>query len=106
MMDIELHKKWKNRYIVKWCELCDRASILCPDCKNISCNGGSCEKCKEDFIEFTSLKHSIENYLTYEEIKTYLKCLALKKYIVKTLRNGDKEIDWNKLDKEGELSEY
>ena len=105
--DIELHKKWKDKYIVDWCDLCRTATIRCSDCKNSSCNGGGCPNCLDDFVEFNhQCKTSVENYLTEEEVKIYHKCLQLKKFIIKTLRNGDKEINWLELDKRGELSKY
>lgn len=34
-----------------WCKLCACAKIRCPDCGNISCSGGGCEMCKDEFAE-------------------------------------------------------
>ena len=106
--DIFYGKKWRGKYKVSWCDLCDTAIITCPKCKNGSCNGGGCEECinDKDSIEFNEVKTRVEDYLTEEEIKIYQKCLELKKYILETVRDGDKEIDWNKLDKNGKLSDW
>jgi hypothetical protein len=34
-----------------WCDTCNCACIECKECGNISCSGGGCEKCDEDFTE-------------------------------------------------------
>ncbi len=100
--------KWKNKYIIKWCDLCDCAVISCieDNCRGSSCNGTGCSKCRDDFDEFNKSKTSVFEYLTLEERDTYIKCNQLKKHIMETLADGDKEIDWKKLDKEGKLSGY
>jgi hypothetical protein len=99
-----LGKLWKNKYAVDWCELCRTAIIICPKCQNSSCNGGGCEECLKDWAEFKEYKRRVENYLTEDEIKIYNKCEALKDLIVKTIREEEKGINWEKIQKEGKLS--
>lgn len=41
--------KFKGRW--HWCGHCDVPVITCHHCENSSCNGGGCDKCKEDFDE-------------------------------------------------------
>jgi hypothetical protein len=99
--------KGKNReYSVSWCDLCDVAIISCEDCHGSTCNCMSCEKCSEDFEEFCKYKRCVEDYLTGEEIKIYQKCLQIRKHILETIQIGEKEIDWNKLNERGDLSEW
>ena len=97
--------KWKDKYQVRWCDLCNCAYIHCEHCRGSTCNGHGCEKCKQDGIEFSKYFRSVECYLTPEEAKIYDKCLRLKKFILKTIPQGDKQIDWKKLKEAGELSQ-
>jgi hypothetical protein len=99
-------KMWKDKYELSWCDLCDVAVITCPECKNSSCNSGSCDKCKEDMKEFSSYKCKVQNYLSEDEIKVYEKSLRIKRHILNTIPLGIKEIDWKKLQSDGELSEW
>ena len=104
-------KKWQGKnghYVVKWCDLCDTATISCleKNCHGSSCNVMGCSKCREDFDEFNKAKTCIWEYLTLEERDIYDKCRQLKKHIIETIKTGDKEIDWKKLDDEGHLSDY
>lgn len=43
-------------YEIDYCDHCQRTVIICPSCKNPSCNGGGCDTCcrSEDkpFIDF------------------------------------------------------
>lgn len=41
--------KFAGRWV--WCSLCRCPRIRCPECGNISCSGGGCEKCDADFTE-------------------------------------------------------
>lgn len=43
-------------YTVVWCGLCKYPVIVCPVCKNGSCNGSSCGLCHEDFLEFAKVE--------------------------------------------------
>jgi hypothetical protein len=97
--------KWKNKYPVEWCSLCDTAIIGCAVCAGTTCNGHSCEFCNQDFDEFCDCKRRVSDYLTEDETAIYQKSLRIKKFILETLRDGDKEIDWNKLNENGELSQ-
>jgi hypothetical protein len=65
-----------------------------------------CDKCKDDQKEFNTYKTCIESYLTEDEIKTYDKCLRIKKFILETIPHGIKEINWKELKEQGELSRH
>lgn len=97
--------KWKN-YELDWCEICDTAIIVCPECGATSCNATCCESCMDDMIEFNKHKTVVSDYLTEEEIVAYWKCRRLKKLIMKSLEKDEMRINWNKLLEEGELSDY
>ena len=99
---------WKGKYRVSWCGTCRTAYIACvePNCDGTSCNGGGCEKCHEDFVEFHTCKTSIEDYLSDDEIETYRKIIHLQSLILESLRMGDKEIDFEKMNREDLLTEY
>lgn len=43
--------------------------------------------------------------MTADEIKTYRKVKKLQNLIVRSIKNGDEKINWEALDKSGELSE-
>ena len=105
---IALGPKWKNKYRIDWCRLCRTAHIVCPDCFNTTCNCGGCPKCDKDFKEFDEYKTRVEDYLTDEEIKIYHKCEKLKDFIIYSIQNGQKEIDFTRLlieDKYSEITE-
>jgi hypothetical protein len=68
-------------------------------------NGGACESCSSDFDEFIQTIHyRTENYLSDNEIKIYRKVRKLQELIVRSIKNGEKKINWEVLDKSGELS--
>jgi len=100
-------EKWKNKYVITWCSLCDSACIAClnPKCLGTSCNGAGCKKCNNDFNEFHSYNIRVENYLTDKEKNIYHKCLRIKKHILETIPLGIKKIDWKKLNKQKKLSD-
>jgi hypothetical protein len=106
LRELSGEKKWKDKYFVEWCDLCDIAIIICPEpgCGGSSCNGHSCEKCDKDITEFNSYKTKVQDYLSKDEIRIYEKCLRIKRHILETLANGEKEINWKKLQSEGQLS--
>ena len=104
-------KKWKGKngvYTVRWCELCDVASIRCleKDCSGSTCNSGGCSMCKDDFEEFHTYTTHVYAYLTEEEKRIYEKTLRLKHFIMETIPTGMKRLDWKKLDSEEKLSGY
>jgi hypothetical protein len=111
LLDYLNYDKWKGTngyYAVKWCDLCDTATISCLEekCNGSSCNGTGCIKCRPDFSKFNESKTCVKEYLTVEEQGLYDKFVQLKRHIIDSLLRGEKEIDWQKLDKEGRLSEY
>ena len=105
-LNIFFNKKWKNKYTVDWCNLCDVAIISCPFCEGTTCNSHSCDKCKDDFEEFRKYRRTVFDYLTKDEIKIYEKCLELKKFILQTIPENEKEINWRRLKDDGMLSNY
>lgn len=96
---------WKEKYSLGWCDLCSVAIIACPECKNISCNGGGCSECNDTFSGFLQGKICVEQYLSEEEIKVYQKNLQIKRFILETLAKGESQIDWKKLRDEGKMSQ-
>ena len=96
---------WKSKYKVKWCELCETAIVVCPTCGNTSCNSGGCDSCNDDFDEFNKSKSCIEDYLNEDEMKAYYKARYLKDFILKSLGKGELEIDFKRMEKDGELSQ-
>jgi hypothetical protein len=99
-----LGSKWKGVYTVEWCHLCRTAIIICPKCKNSSCNGSGCAECIEDQSEFAKTKTRVEEYLSPEEILVYQKAEKLKDFILISIQNGETEIDFKKLYEEGKFS--
>lgn len=98
--------KWKGKYTVSYCHACDTAIIICPECHNASCTGGGCEKCIADFKEFyDTIVHNVRCYLNIEESKAYEKGIRLQSLIVESVGRGEWALDFNKLKKEGYLSE-
>lgn len=99
-------KMWKNKYKISWCDLCNCVTIECPVCHHGSCSGGGCKDCMKDYEEWKKVKHDVESYLTDEEIKIYKKCLRLKSHILDSISKDETEINFKKLKKGGELSEW
>ena len=104
----EMGGKWKGKYAINWCHMCDTASISHNGCPGhgSSCNSGGCKECLDDFTEFNKLKTSVQDYITPEEAKVWEKCLRIRKHIVESLQRCEKEIVWAKLSKEGHLSQH
>jgi len=103
---LEDNRCWKGKFKVEWCELCDTAIIVCPEenCTATSCNCTSCEKCHEEMLSFSKVvKVGVYDYLTDEEIEIYRKARRLKEFILYSIHDGDKEIDWLKLQEDGRL---
>ena len=104
---MKIAMKWKNKYEMNYCELCNTWAIVCDKCKNSSCNGSSCEECHEDSINFSCDYITSEiQYLNEEERNTWNKIQYIKKYIGECLEAGFHTINWEWLKKEGKLSEY
>lgn len=97
--------KWKDRYDIGYCHLCLTHFIECPDCHNISCNGGGCEKCHDDSIEFCKLKTDARDYLTAEQVEILDLAHDLNKAIQRSLYQGDKEVNFQKLHEDGYTSQ-
>ncbi len=94
---------WKGKYRISYCDLCEVICIKCPNCKNVSCNGGGCSECLADWPEWRETKHCLENYLSEQEINTFRKLRQLRKFIPICLAAGFKEIDWKYLHENGSL---
>lgn len=98
--------KWKDKYFVDWCDLCNVAIISCEACGGTTCNCHACEKCSKDFDEFFKLKRHVEDYLTEEEKLIYQKCLRIKKHMIGSLSKGESEINWQKMYEQGKFSRW
>lgn len=97
---------WRGTFKLSWCDLCECASIICPDCKLGSCSAGSCEKCHDAFTEFLEQQITVESYLSPEEAEIYRKGIKLKQLIFDSLGRGETQIDWKVLHERGELSRH
>ena len=95
----------QGEYLVNWCELCETYIIGCLDknCKGTSCNCTGCDKCIKDHEEFNKSKTSPFQYLNEEEKVIYQKIEHLKRLIPKSLKRGEKEINWQTAESEGNL---
>ena len=79
-------RRWKNKYKVKWCDLCDCAILICPECKNSTCNGGGCKECHEEFSTFNKkVKSNVHSYLTDDENRVYEKCKTIQEFILESV---------------------
>lgn len=96
-------KLWKNKYKIKWCEMCETFMISCLNekCRGSSCNAGGCLLCLADLADFNSAKTQISDYLNEQEKFVYRKIQYLKKYIKESLESGDYEINWQKMESAG-----
>lgn len=64
----------KNRWT--WCELCQCPRIRCKKCGNISCSGGGCLECRDEFAEAIDLLR--QNLApSEEECKSNVKAIKL-----------------------------
>ena len=94
-------KFWREKYKVSYCNHCESSIIICPKCKNTSCNAGGCAECSADFDDFLKLKTHPVFFLTQEEINTYNKIARLRTIIHTCVENGKEPIDWKWLDESG-----
>lgn len=103
----DINPLYKNKYKLIWCDLCSVYSLICPDCDNSTCNGGGCEKCKDDFTYFIkTVKRRINQYLTAEEEEIYNKISHIKNFMRQSILNGEEQINFKELKENGNMSEY
>ena len=91
---------WRGRKFI-WCETCGTYSVIFDCCQNSSCNGGGCEKCHEESVEFSKGKVYISDYLSEKEIETLYKIERVKKFIKESLIAGFTEINWENIHENG-----
>lgn len=99
--------QYKEGFDLFYCETCGIFSIQCKECKSSYCGAsGNCDKCKEEFINFTKKKTSPFDYLSLsnEEYKVIYKWRRMKNLMKESLARGENELDWQKLKENGELS--
>jgi hypothetical protein len=98
-------KKWKGKYPIRFCDLCDVFTIGCTDkkCHGSSCNGHSCDECRADHFDFDTAKTYIPQYLNEEEKKVYEKIIWLKRYMKESLLKSEYSINWKRMKQQGEL---
>lgn len=104
-MDVLLgdgYPKWRG-YDVMWCDHCGTYIICCkdPECHGSSCNGGGCDKCHQDHLDFLKLKHRPEQFLSESEKAACQKRWWLKKYMKECFKLGVEPIDWRALHEKG-----
>ena len=101
-------KKWKNKYDIIWCDLCETWTIQCPNknCLASSCNGTSCKECHEDILDFDKAKTNVQDYLTEQEQFIYQKSMRLRELIQKSLAMGHYKINWQALSDDGNFSSF
>lgn len=97
-------KKWKGKYKVEWCDLCDCATIICPACGLNDCSCGGCKECGKDHKEWRKVKNTVHHYLNENEKLIYDKCLRIKKHLLESIGKGENEINFKKLQAGGNLS--
>lgn len=98
-------KMFKDKYLILWCEMCETCIISHEKCGGTTCNCGGRDECLVDFTEFGTFKIRIDEYLSKEELAIYEKALRIKKFILKAVELGDKEIDFEKMARFGHMSE-
>ncbi len=102
------NKKWKGKFRLWWCDLCDTFSIGCPKkCGGSSCNACGCPECIEEHKNFNkNAKTNPKDYLNEEEQKTYDKINWLKKYMKESLLENEYEINWKRMKQQGNLCKH
>ncbi len=97
--------KWKGKYKIDWCELCESIILSHEECPNhaTTCNCAGCPDCHDDFSEFTSLNMQPYHFLNEVERAAYVKHQMLKRYLFECLDAGKTILDWQWLLWEGKL---
>lgn len=108
MFDYWESPETNRNYKLKYCDLCNAYIIICEDCNNSSCNGGSCELCFNDFYYFSnkfqwSLWHNI---LSEEEYKVFEKIDRYKDFILASIKINRDKLDLKEIRDNGLMSEY
>jgi hypothetical protein len=101
-------KKWKGKFRIWWCDLCDTFSIGCTDkaCTGSSCNAHGCKECIEPHNDFNkNAKTNPKEYLNSAEQEVYEKIWWLKKYMRESLLESEYEINWKRMKQQGKLCE-
>ena len=101
-------KKWKGKFRIWWCDLCDTFSIGCTDkaCTGSSCNAHGCKECIEPHNDFNkNAKTNPKEYLNPAEQEVYEKIWWLKKYMRESLLESEYEINWKRMKQQGKLCE-
>ena len=101
-------KKWKGKFRLWWCDLCDTFSIGCPaKCTGSSCNAMGCPECIETHQDFNkNAKTNPKDYLNPAEQEVYEKIFWLKKYMKESLLESEYEINWKRLKQQGHLCRH
>ncbi len=100
--------KSKRRYRVTYCNHCESFVMICPKCKNGSCNGGACDYCLKDMLYFQNNFSQVSQFLSDKERVIYEKALTIKYLIQQNSikdNKGIQKIDFNQLREQGKLSE-
>ena len=107
LFDSIFGKKWKDKYLIKYCDLCAVWIITCEICKVSSCSScfakDDCE-CAKDFEEFKKLKQPY-SYLSQEEMDVLFKFEQIKRYSKECFLKGFNEINWKYLKESGNSCE-
>ncbi len=104
--DIFESRRWKGKYKITYCEMCDSASIVCPICNSGSCSCGGCPECLEDMREYSATcKDRVQNYLTEEEKKIFEKARRIKQHMMDSLRDGETKINFKERAATGKFSQ-
>ena len=94
--------RYKNRYKVRFCDMCDIHYLICPDCNGGGCSPDKlCDLCREDIEYFNSNVKSVCSYLTRAEQEAIQKARHVKKLLKESHDAGRTEIDWEYVGTEG-----
>lgn len=100
-------EKWKGKYSLIYCDLCEVWSVSCQKCQTSSCSGGVSQdgcNCLKDFEEFYNFKQPLD-YLNSDELSIFEKARRLKKMTKQSYLAGFSEINWEYLGTNGKCSE-
>jgi len=99
--------KWKGKYDLSYCDMCEVWSVSCKKCQTSSCSGGISKddcNCIKDFEEFYNFKQPFD-YLSTDELAIFEKIRRLKKMTQQSYLAGFSEINWEYLGTNGKCSE-